>query len=437
MTDVAERPTDGVTGHDLRAARRKKGVSLGRLAAQIGRDKGHLSRVERGVDDREITPGLVRDYQRALGVIVAATLNSDNTTGTAATMDYELFESPNKSSESERSRMSALAEEAAGRAASFAAWAETTNVGPMSLQRFETETRRLARDYLSQSPLPIVTQTANLARMAFDLIQGGHQYLSQTRELYVAAGRLSALLSWMSGDLGQPAAAAEHARAAWICADQADHPTLRAWAMSVASKAAFWDCDYMSAAESARAGQQYAATGTALVMLACQEADALKALGRLREAEDAVSRAKAARDRVNLSDEIGGLFSCGPARQANYEIGVHLAAGRPQQAIAAASDADQAYASGDQWAYGTWAQIRFGAALANIMLNNLDAASENLEPVLAMPPDRRLDTLARRANEVVRLLTVPKLERSREALELVDRIGDYCRSRRTVREITQ
>ncbi len=437
MTDVVDGPTNEVTGQDLRAARREKGVSLGRLAAQIGRDKGHLSRVERGVDDREITPGLVRDYQRALGMIVAATFSSGGTDGTGATMNYAPFEPANELSEGERSQASALAEEAAGRAASFAAWAETTNVGPMNLQRFETETRRLARNYLLQSPLPIFRQTANLTRTAFDLIQSGHQHLSQTTELYVAAGRLSALLSWISGDLGQPVAAAEHARTAWICADQADHPTLRAWAMSVASKAAFWDGDYVSAAESARAGQQYVATGTVLVMLACQEADALKTLGNIREAEAAVSRAKAIRDRVNISDEIGGLFSCGPARQANYEIGVHLAAGRPQAAITAADDADHAYTSGDQWAYGTWAQIRLGAALAFIMRNDLDAARENLEPVLAMPPDKRLDTLARRANEVVRQLTVPKLKGSSEARELVGRIDDYCNSRRRVREIAQ
>jgi len=57
--------------------------------------------------------------------------------------------------------------------------------------------------------------------------------------------------------------------------------------------------------------------------------------------------------------------------------------------------------------------------------------------VFAMPPDRRLDTLAKRAWEVVSLLTVRKLERSREARELVDRINDYCSSRRTVREITR
>lgn len=59
-----------VTGRDLRAARTAAGIGLDRLAGQIGRHKSHLSRVERG--DREVTPALLRDYERALGVSIPA-----------------------------------------------------------------------------------------------------------------------------------------------------------------------------------------------------------------------------------------------------------------------------------------------------------------------------------------------------------------------------
>ena len=82
-----------VTGHDLRAAREAKRVSLGKLADRIGRDKGHLSRVERGVDDREVTPALVRDYERALGVTVAAT----NATASAAPEEHYQQPRPGRS----------------------------------------------------------------------------------------------------------------------------------------------------------------------------------------------------------------------------------------------------------------------------------------------------------------------------------------------------
>lgn len=413
-----------ITGQDLRRAREGKGVGLARLATQIGRSKGHLSKVERGVDERPVTPALIRDYERALKVTIriASVGNEDDTARVVGATDTYR-------------RVPTFLEATARRAAAFAAWAETTNVGPTNLHRFEIETRRLAKAYLSQSPVSVYTQTASLAHAAFDLVQG-HQHLSQTRELYVAAGRLSALLSWISGDLGHPAAAAEHARVAWICADQADDPTLRAWAMCVASKAAFWDGDYRSATQYARNGLRYRATGTVLVILACQAADALKNSGEIAVAEQAIAMAHDLREQVATPDEIGGLFSCGVARQTNYAVGVHLAAARARTALTAASEAECALASADQWAYGTWAQIRFGAALAHIMLDNVDGAAESLGPVLAMPPDQHLDTLTRRASEVVHALAPSRLARSSEVRDLVARIEDYRNYRPTVQEIT-
>ncbi|GII87979.1 hypothetical protein Ssi03_59690 [Sphaerisporangium siamense] len=53
-------------GEDLRVARRRAGLSLGRLAAMTGVSAGHLSRVERG--DREVTPAVIRHYEVALGM---------------------------------------------------------------------------------------------------------------------------------------------------------------------------------------------------------------------------------------------------------------------------------------------------------------------------------------------------------------------------------
>jgi len=68
----AGQPSAPVKGRDLRAAREDAGVGLGWLAARIGRSKGHLSKVEREIEDREVTPALVRDYERALGRMVGS-----------------------------------------------------------------------------------------------------------------------------------------------------------------------------------------------------------------------------------------------------------------------------------------------------------------------------------------------------------------------------
>jgi|GEM_PF-3757413 len=62
-----------VTGWDLRTARLAQRVGIGALARRIGRDKGHLSRVERGIDNRAVSPALIRDYEAVLGVTIEGT----------------------------------------------------------------------------------------------------------------------------------------------------------------------------------------------------------------------------------------------------------------------------------------------------------------------------------------------------------------------------
>lgn len=53
-----------MTGAELRALRLAAGLSLGQLAQAIDRDRGHLSRVERG--ERDATPALVDAYRTAI-----------------------------------------------------------------------------------------------------------------------------------------------------------------------------------------------------------------------------------------------------------------------------------------------------------------------------------------------------------------------------------
>ncbi|MFC4335228.1 helix-turn-helix domain-containing protein [Salininema proteolyticum] len=52
----------------LRAERERASVTLGAIARKTGKDKGHLSRVEKG--ERPVTPMLVHDYSCALGVAI-------------------------------------------------------------------------------------------------------------------------------------------------------------------------------------------------------------------------------------------------------------------------------------------------------------------------------------------------------------------------------
>jgi transcriptional regulator with XRE-family HTH domain len=306
-------------------------------------------------------------------------------------------------------------------------WAETTNVGDGTISYLDDAAMRLARDCLTDPPARSYERAGVLARRVFDLLQGGHQRIGQTRDLYVIAGKLCAVLSWMSSDLGQLVAAEAHSRNGWTLAEEADHDGLRGLLLCAQSKNAFWDKRYDDAVRHARRGYEYKPSGTARILLACQEADALQAQGRIDEAREALKRAAEARENIRRQDEIGGIFACGIARQANYSIGTCLRTGSVKEAAHQVERAEAAWRNGEQWAYGTWAQVQIGAAMAHVMGGEPEGASLVLQPVLSQPAERRLATVTTRLrNEVISVLATSASGQSRVAALLHEQITDYC-----------
>jgi hypothetical protein len=251
---------------------------------------------------------------------------------------------------------------------------------------------RLARDCLTDPPARSYERVAGLARRVFGLLQRGHQRIGQTRDLYVIAGKVCAVLSWMSSDLGRLATAEAHSRNGWILADEVDHDGLRALLLCTQSKNAFWARRYNEAAAHARRGYECMPPGTASVLLACQEADALQAQGRIDNAREALIRAERARESISRADELGGFFACGIARQANYSIATCLQSGSVKEALLQVERAETAWHGGEQWAYGTWAQVQIGASIAHVMNGEMDGAAAVLQPVLNQPAERHLAT---------------------------------------------
>jgi len=230
----------------------------------------------------------------------------------------------------------------------------------------------------------------------------------------------------MSGDLGYLGEAEAQGRTAWLCAELADHNGLRAWVLATQSKTAFWDGRQREAATLARRGLTISPASTAAVMLACQEADAWAELGAADEARSALRTAEHARDHLQEPDDIGGLFSCGPARQSNYAASVNLRLGNPAEAIQLTQTALDYLDQGDPRSYGTVGQVHICAVRAHIMADQLAGAAAALVPVLAIPPEQRLDPLIRRMREVGRALVTPRLHGSSEARALQGQVEDFC-----------
>jgi tetratricopeptide (TPR) repeat protein len=204
----------------------------------------------------------------------------------------------------------------------------------------------------------------------------------------------------MSSDLGQLRDAETQGRTAWLCAELTGHNDLRAWVLSTRSKISFWDGRLREAVAYARRGASYRPGGSVGVLLACQEADAWSSIGAHDEALSALARAADAREGQGGEDEIGGLFSCQPARQENYNAAVQLRVGRPTDALRSADRALALLVAQPVWAYGTEAQIHISQASAHLATGEAEGALEALAPVLALPPDHRMAPVTRRLSEL-------------------------------------
>ena len=306
---------------------------------------------------------------------------------------------------------------AAAESARFGEWAEGANVGRFTVEQLGADLRTLSTAYLAGPPVPVFLGARAVRDKAAGLLKD-HPAPARARDLYELAGYSCTLLAWISGDLGQLGAADTHARTAWLCADLSDAPELRAWVLSTRSKTAFWSGRLPDAVALAAEGQRWARSTSAAVLLASQEADALAEMRQQANAHAALSIACDARATDGEHETVGGLLSCGIARQSNYAAGVYLRSARPDDALREADRALTAYETDEAPNYGTELQI-------HITRDDVDGVAHALQPVIDTPLERRLDTVTRRLRQVSLALAGPRYADSREAGTLRESIEDF------------
>ncbi len=312
-----------------------------------------------------------------------------------------------------------ILDELASHAMEFGRWAETTNVGSGTIELLDDAIHRIAREYLTTLPGPLLRRAGEVAARVFELLQE-HQRLRHTRDLYVTGAKCCAFLAWAAGDLGQLAAAAAHGRTALILAEEAGHPGAQALALCALSKTAYWDGHAGRAAALARRGYEMCPPNSTRILLACQEADAASA----PDAASAIGRARQAREDAAVDDDLAGIFSCGDVRLANYAASTYLKTGDPDAALRATDSARPL--PGEGVGYGTWGQVHISAGVAWLMKDAPDGTADRLEPVLALPPARRLATLTARLGTLTPALTEGRYRSDPGARALAGQISAYC-----------
>ncbi|TDD80868.1 XRE family transcriptional regulator [Actinomadura darangshiensis] len=287
----------------------------------------------------------------------------------------------------------------------LAAWLEETNVADGAVGYLAAATHRLTYDYPRRPPLTVLREAQILQGRVSDVLRTGRQRLAQTRALLGISAELFALINLLAGDVGRYSLADAYGYAAWTCAQEADSDSARALVLCAQSKTARWEGRYADAADLARRGFEVSpATAQGRVLLAVSEATALQARGDIPKAMEAMKRAQQARDTASANDERADAWGCTRARQATYALQVGLGARDPAAMLQSVTEADDAWADGDQWVYGTWAQVRIGAALAYVMTGDPAGAAAELDEVFDLGAEYRVVTIIGRVDEIGRRL---------------------------------
>lgn len=328
-------------------------------------------------------------------------------------------------------------EDAAEESAALATWVGASNVDDDMLAQMDRETRAIAHAYVFSQPYPLFMRTRKLRGRVVSLLRG-HQRWSHTRELHLIGARASTLLAWMSGDLGNYAAAGDHAWAGLMCAQHADHNGARAWVRATQSKLAFWDGDYVESARLAQDGLSYQDTDGVALLLALLESRAWARLGRVDDSNAALRRWEQLRQGDHV-DEVGGVLGVSQAQEHYLAGSTQLWLREPAKALEQSRRSIELFEATpvEQRFYGAEMLARVDAARcqlreprddAGAAKDDIEAVEATLEPVLSLDPDQRLETFVQSLGHVRTALALPRYRENATTQDLQVRIEDFAQT---------
>lgn len=306
-----------------------------------------------------------------------------------------------------------------------AARAELSNVGPATLEQLAADVGRLSRALVSRPILPVFAELV-VTRDGIYTLLDGHQFPSQTTDLYLLAGQTCGLLANASLDLGQHAAAAEHARSAWAYGEMIGHGALSAFGRAAQSLIAYWSGAYAEAVAYAQAGQTLTDSPNVRARLMALEARAQAKLGNVRDAVRLVDHANEAIEHTDSWASPGGHLEFTRAKLHYYAANAYGDIGRHDLAITHGERSIQLYqaTSVDLRSYGDEAGCYVSLAEVSVRQGAIDGASARLAPVLSHPHTGQIQLLRTMLGGLRRQLGSPTM-RGADSRELADRLDSF------------
>jgi tetratricopeptide (TPR) repeat protein len=308
-------------------------------------------------------------------------------------------------------------------ARSLTAWIRVTNISDEAIEQLAQEASLLAEAHTQKPPTLLLGGVVKTHRRIQGILRSGKQRLRQTRELYRIDTDVLSHASLLLGDLHSDDTAAALGLTSMLYAAEAG--ANQAIAFSVLAKTERWRQNFAESADLARQGFECSPPTSIRILLASQEANAAALLGDIRRAHEALRRAEDARSDPIAPDSGVSAWSFPRARQALFAMAVAIRSGDSNGALRSAEAADSAWASGDPWVAGTWAQVRLGACIAHIMRDDLDGALRDFAPVQSLAPEFRMATITGYTAQIDKRLHQRRFQRNAIATRIKEKIRDF------------
>jgi hypothetical protein len=306
-----------------------------------------------------------------------------------------------------------------GDAKSVLEWVESTNVNDGFLAYFDRTIEEIAKEHTYRPPVVLLAKVQQLHGMIQTLLRSGKQRYRQTRELLRLEADLLAHMCQLLGDIHHDDAALAYAAASVGLADEAGSSS--AAAFSAQSQIARWRGQYIVAADLAARGLASDPSPDLRTLLAYQEADAAASGQMASRAYAALEKAESADDNTTFYS----VWSCPPARRALFRMAVPLNLGDPHEALRIAVVAEPIWQQERTQAFGSWAHFRISVAKAHVMVGSVDSAVKQVAPVLDLPGEYRISTLAGHFSTLDGLLADQRFTKSAEVASLRDLLRDF------------
>ncbi|MEU9885334.1 hypothetical protein [Sphaerisporangium sp. NPDC051011] len=323
-----------------------------------------------------------------------------------------------------------------------AANAETA-LGRSTLELLEGDVITLARTYLSQSPVVMFPKISEL-RTRVEAKTRQSRQPDQLRDLSFMNGVLCALLAEASNDLGMHHMANDHARAAWVHANNIGHVPLAVWARGMQATSAYWNNAPNDALVAISRAEEHRPTGVPAARLNSIRARTWSHLGNTERTLQAVRDAQEARatapdDEHDDLAYVGGVFDWDRVREercastAVLELIRRRHAELDQRALQRLTNlildhADRARTMSqaepaEKRSPIVEATILLDMATARLLLGDVSGAHDTLRPIFSLPGDMRTFPVLHRLRGIRAPLA--QIQTTRAVQELAEALRDF------------